>query len=83
MSASEGKLVYAGRVLGSGSGFPNATCAEAQAKYSWLKCTAGGATGMRFNAIEGKSMESFRYNFETGIFSNDRGDKFKNGERVE
>ena len=83
LSASEGKLVYAGRVLGPGSGFPNATCAEAQAKLSWLKCTAGGASGVRFNELGISTMESFRYNFETGIFSNDRGEKFKNGERVE
>ncbi len=83
LSASEGKLVYAGRVLGPGSGFPNATCAEAQAKLSWLKCTAGGASGVRFNELGISTMESFRYNFETGIFSNDRGEKFKNGNRVE
>ena len=79
MSASEGKLVYAGRVLGPGSGFPNATCAEAQAKLSWLTCP-DGVTGVRSNK---EMIESLRYNFETGIFSNDRGDKFKNGERVE
>ena len=79
MSASEGKLVYAGRVLGPGSGFPNATCAEAQAKLSWLKCP-DGVTGMRSNK---EMIESLRYNFETGIFSNDQGEKYKDGERVE
>ena len=79
MSASEGKLVYAGRMLTPGVGFPHATCAEAQAKLSWLKCP-DGVTGMRSNK---EMIESLRYNFATGIFSNDRGDKFKNGERVE
>ena len=79
MSASEGKLVYAGRMLTPGVGFPHATCAEAQAKLSWLTCP-DGVTGMRSSK---EMIESLRYNFETGIFSNDRGDKFKNGERVE
>ena len=79
MSASEGKLVYAGRGLGPGSGVPNATCAEALAKYSWLTCP-DGVTGMPSSK---EMIESLRYNFETGIFSNDRGDKFKNGKLVE
>jgi type IV pilus assembly protein PilA len=60
--ASEGKLVYAGRILSPGSGFPNAEL------------------GVR---ADKEMVDSLRYNFETGIFSNDRGDKFKNGERVE
>ena len=76
---SEGKLVYAGRMLTPGVGFPHATCDEAQAKYSWLTCP-DGVTGVRATQ---QTIESLRYNFETGIFSNDQGDKFKNGERVE
>ena len=28
-------------------------------------------------------VDSLRYNFETGIFSNDQGEKYKDGERVE
>jgi hypothetical protein len=79
LSASEGKLVYAGRILSPGVGFPHATCDEAQAKYSWLTCP-DGVTGVR---ADKEMVDSLRYNFETGIFSNDRGDKFKNGERVE
>jgi hypothetical protein len=75
ISASEGKLVYAGRVLDPGSGFPNATCAEAQAKLSWLKCP-DGVTGVRSNK---EMIESLRYNFETGILAMIGGKNSKTG----
>ena len=37
----------------------------------------------KYEGEEGKKHYYTRYNFETGMFSNDQGGKFRNGERVE
>ena len=37
----------------------------------------------KYEGEEGKKHWYTRYNFETGMFSNDQGEKYKNGERVE
>jgi hypothetical protein len=54
----------------------------AKGEYSWL---SGGCNSSK-SGIRGEAAErtaKLRYNFETGIWSNDRGEKFKNGTLVE
>ena len=54
----------------------------AKGEYSWL---SGGCNSSK-SGIRGEAAErtaKLRYNFETGIWSNDRGEKFKNGKLVE
>ena len=47
----------------------------------WRGRCSFNSSGRRGEAVERTA--KLRYNFETGMWSNDRGEKFKNGVRVE